>query len=332
MLLAAAAVLILNLLLWNSEQTYTIRDGNRVILRTTPEEDPERILKEAGIGFGPGDVLDLQRTEEGPVLQILRQQKITLDYYGEPMEVTSYGETVGALLERLGLTVAQGDEMSHRPESETYDGMMLQIYRILRQEQTYTVTLPLEVLYCSDPTLPVGTHLVLTQGRCGEVLRTAEVTYINGREMSRKILHEQVLIQPVTGIMAMGTGKVEPEPEETLPVIGNGQITLSTGEVLYYTGTMRARATAYTHTDAGCDMITATGTTVRIGTVAVDPTVIPYGTRMYIVSNDGCYDYGISVAEDCGGAIKDDRIDLYFPTEEACIQFGYRGCTIYFLG
>ena len=79
-------------------------------------------------------------------------------------------------------------------------------------------------------------------------------------------------------------------------------------------------------------MITATGTTVHVGTVAVDPRYIPYGTRMFIVSNDGVYIYGISVAEDCGGAIKGDRVDLYFPTLSECFAFGRRNCTIYFLG
>jgi len=79
-------------------------------------------------------------------------------------------------------------------------------------------------------------------------------------------------------------------------------------------------------------MITSTGTTVHVGTVAVDPRYTPYGTRMFIISNDGAYVYGISVAEDCGGAIKGDRVDLYFPTLKECFAFGRRDCTIYFLG
>ena len=120
------------------------------------------------------------------------------------------------------------------------------------------------------------------------------------------------------------------DPDE-MPVIADGYITLPTGEVLTYSDTATIRATAYTHTDAGCDMTTYTGTTVHKGTVAVDPRYIPYGTRMFIVSNDGAYVYGIAVAEDCGGDIKGDRMDLYFPTFNECIQFGRRVCTIYFL-
>ena len=91
-------------------------------------------------------------------------------------------------------------------------------------------------------------------------------------------------------------------------------------------------ATAYTNTDPGCTIWTAIGTLCRVGAIAVDPTVIPYGTRMYIVSDDGRYIYGIAVAEDCGKSIKGDRIDLYFDTDDECWTFGIRSCTVYFLG
>ena len=80
---------------------------------------------------------------------------------------------------------------------------------------------------------------------------------------------------------------VEETPSE--PEIGNNTITTASGEVLTYTHTMVVEATAYTKTDAGCDDWTSTGTPARYGAIAVDPSVIPYGTRMYIVSNDGAY-------------------------------------------
>ena len=115
-------------------------------------------------------------------------------------------------------------------------------------------------------------------------------------------------------------------------VIEDGFIYLPDGQVLSYTDSMQVKATAYSHLDAGCDMITATGTTVHHGTVAVDPRLIPLGTRMFIVTNDGEYVYGISTAEDTGSSIKEHRVDLYFPTKALCFQFGVRSATVYFLG
>ena len=142
-------------------------------------------------------------------------------------------------------------------------------------------------------------------------------------------------VAPVTEVVVWGTGPVpevrEPDPND-LPVIEDGYIYLPTGEVLTYTGTGTVRASAYTHTDEGCDLITSTGSRVHVGTVAVDPRYIPYGTRMFIIANDGSYVYGIATAEDCGGDIKGDRMDLYMPTYEQCMAFGRRRCTLYFLG
>ena len=54
---------------------------------------------------------------------------------------------------------------------------------------------------------------------------------------------------------------------------------------------------------------------------------------MFIITDDGEYIYGIGTAEDAGDDnIIGSRIDLWFPTREECIQFGFRTCTIYFLG
>jgi len=78
-------------------------------------------------------------------------------------------------------------------------------------------------------------------------------------------------------------------------------------------------------------MYTSTQTRVRVGTVAVDPRVIPYGTRMFIVTNDGEYIYGVCTAEDCGSWIKRKRVDLYYPTMREVNKFGVREATIYFL-
>ena len=325
----AMALIIAGLSCWLASGTdYIIRDGHRVLIHTTNEKDPAVILEEAGVKPGP-EGYRLEQSEEGPTIRLLRQQRITVDYYGDYLKATSCGETVGELLERMELQVREGDLLSVTVDSLTFDGMMLRIGRVDRQEQTYSASIPCATLCCGDPTLPVGTQQLLREGRNGEVLRTAEVTYINGAEDSRRVLSEQVLVQPVDAILAIGTGQlVEDAEPSTMPVIGNGLITLPTGEVLTYNRVISSLATAY------CDKgKTATGTQARVGAIAVDPRYIPYGTRMFIMSKDGEYIYGVATAEDCGSKehIYGTRIDLHYDTRYECRQFGARMCWVYFL-
>ncbi len=77
--------------------------------------------------------------------------------------------------------------------------------------------------------------------------------------------------------------------------------------------------------------ITASGTKARPGVVAVDPRVIPLGTRLYVQSLDGTKDYGFAIAEDKGGAIKGNKIDLFFETANEVRRFGRRKVKVYIL-
>ena len=84
-------------------------------------------------------------------------------------------------------------------------------------------------------------------------------------------------------------------------------------------------ATAYLPTDGGGAGITAMGIPARHGVVAVDPSIIPLGSRVYIPG------YGEAIAADTGGAIYGDRIDLCMETYGEAINFGRRYVTVYVL-
>jgi 3D (Asp-Asp-Asp) domain-containing protein len=77
--------------------------------------------------------------------------------------------------------------------------------------------------------------------------------------------------------------------------------------------------------------ITASGTKVQPGTVAVDPDVIPLGTRLYIASTDGTPDYGFATALDTGSAIKGYRVDLFMENKEDALAYGIRQVKVYIL-
>ncbi len=332
--LSVAALMAMGMLAQTvfAKNTYVITDGNRVFTYESYATDPAIVLEEAGLELAAYDTYTAEAGDGNTALTVCRNQSVTVDYHGDRFTVTSPGETVKQLLARLNIYPDGDDVLSFPEDTLTYDGMELRIQQIFQEEQTYVAMIPHETTYCYSDALPKGMERVMTEGRDGELLCTALVTYVNGVETERERIFQQVITNPITEVIAIGTGLRADGTHTGNVIIENGTITLPTGEKLTYTDTMQVRATGYTHTDAGCDTITSTGTTVRIGTVAVDPRYIPYGTRMFIVSNDGSYIYGISVAEDCGGAIKGDRVDLYFPTTAECFAFGRRDCTIYFLG
>ena len=310
--------------------TYVITDGETTVTYTTFATDPAEVLGQAGVPLEEHDTYTTEPVDGGSAITISRAQKITVQYRGRTLQASSQGETVASLLDRLELEVTGEDRVSPGLEEETSDGMVVTVDRIITSREVFSSALPHETEYRQDETLPAGTETVLVPGRDGELLRTADVTYVNGTETRRSLVSETAVRTAVTEVVAVGTGAAGEEMAK--PVIGEGYILLPTGELLTYTRKDTVEATAYTHTDKGCDMTTATGTTVHWGTVAVDPTRIPYGTRMFIIANDGSYVYGIATAEDCGGDIKGDRMDLYMPTYEQCRQFGRRRCTLYFLG
>lgn len=308
--------------------TYTITDGDRIFTHTSFATDPAVILNEAGVDLGDADTFTARMEPDAASITVCRGQAITLCYHGQEQQVFSAGETVGQLLSRLGLSAGTDDALSHPLDASTWDGMVLRIDQVVTEAQTYAVTIPHETIRRESPDLPRGTEKILTAGSDGQLLCTARVTYFNAAEQERTVLSETVITPPVTEIIAVGTGA----PGKQALTIDHGIITLPTGEILTYHDTTQVQATAYTHTDAGCSMVTYTGTTVHVGTVAVDPRFIPYGTRMFILASDGSYVYGVAEAEDCGGDIKGNRVDLYLPTFDECIQFGRRDCTVYFLG
>ena len=311
-----------------AQSGYIIYDGEERHVILSDATEPSEILSDAGIELGRADIIEMTKDGMRPEITIYRNQMIYINNGGRKMVTNTHGETVGELLERVNLQLNEGDAIDVELTEQTFDGMVLNIDRWTTGTEFVTEVVPFETEYVQTNKMIKGDEKIVSEGVNGELKHTAKITYFNGEEVSREIIATEEVLAPVNQIVEQGTFDAEPGKL----TIKDGVIVTADGEIYTYTRTMQAKATAYTHTDAGCDMITATGTTVHWGTVAVDPKKIPYGTKMFIVSNDGKYVYGLSAAEDCGGSIKGNRIDLYMPTTSECFTFGVRNCTVYFLG
>ena len=257
-------------------------------------------------------------------------QTVTVRRNGETQTVKSRKESISRLLERMDIvpspleTVAvnlagPGVEITVEEEIIYYD-------RIVEQVTFDTVRV-------ANPEMKKGTEQVVQEGADGVRTSIYEVVFSNGQELSREFV-EEVDSTAVDQIVEYGTAAdATVNSKSTISSVsknsdGSGTLTLADGSTLDFSAAKSMTATAYTAGYGGADYYTATGTSVRVGTVAVDKRVIPLGTKLYIVTNDGIV-YGTAVAEDTG--VKGDKIDLYFDTYQQCINFGRRGCTVYIL-
>ena len=328
-----------------AQNKYVIHDGDNVIVYMSSSEDPREVLEEAGLTLGESDTYTTHENEGVSEIRINRVQMVSV-YYGDRMFVVgTYGETVGQILKTAQIELTAADRVSCSLDTPTRDGMEVHITHVETKEEEFTQTVPCTERVYEDASLKPGEEKVLAEGKDGVSLIRAKVTYENGREVSRTVLSRRVTQSASDRVVLRGvdrsvkvqensgyksyklSGVYEPDGVSASTLSEDGGIVPGTGYA--YSRVLEFSATSYTC--EGYTGITATGSVAKRGTVAVDPRVIPLGTRMYIVSSDGKFNYGYCVARDTGGAIKGNIVDLYYDTEAECINFGRRNVKIYIL-
>lgn len=313
-----------------AQNTYVINVDDQVTVHNSFATDPAQVLDEAGVVLGAYDIYTTTSGEGVEEITVQRGMVVCVDDCGKTSLVYSYGETVAQLLQRLKITVDSGEELLADLQEQVYDGMYVQIQRREQAARQYYEEIGYRTIECYSPILSADYRKVVKQGVPGKVLCTAEAELINGEEVARVLQSQEVVAEPIDEIVVVGTGENLKGHKDT-PAIGDGVIVTAKGKVLYFEKVIQSHATAYHMSDPGCDQWTAMCTRARVGAIAVDPKVIPYFTKMFILSNDGKYVYGEATAEDCGGAIKGTRIDLYYDSVAECDRFGRRDCTVYIL-
>lgn len=265
---------------------------------------------------------------------------VQITIHGEDsLTVYSNDSTVGELLDNLGLTLAEDDEINYSASDSVSDGMKIHIDRIKKVTHTEEEIIPAEEKTVENDSLSVGTEQIKQTKRDGKKIVTYCDKYVNGNLETTEITSEEITQKPVDGITEVGTAKPQPK-KQTINISSSadsyntpnqngkgGTFTDSKGNTYSYSKCIDVEATAYG--DADGTALTATGETVHYGIVAVDPKVIPYGTKMYVTGSYG--DMGVMVAADCGN-FRGNVIDIYLGTDENLIrQFGRRQMRVYIL-
>jgi len=261
-------------------------------------------LAQEGVVLGQGDYVFPERASPltaGTHIYIYHANDVSLIVDGQSAKAHTRKATVGGFLSEAGITLAPDDRVEPPPDTPLTKDTTVRVVRVREGVDTVEETIARETIYQDDPNMDQGDYVVLEPGADGLVRRSYQVVYEDGQEAKRELVDEsEVPSQPE--IVAMGTRPVNLVDTPAGP--------------LRYRQSMKVYATWYNPASAGRPAdspwygIAATGVPVHRGIVAVDPSVIPLGSRMYVPG------YGEAVAADTGWAVIGHIIDLGFADYE----------------
>jgi 3D (Asp-Asp-Asp) domain-containing protein len=289
-------------------------DGE-LILHKTFENDVLSALHEAGISIQSTDMVD-SVASAGRISEIFirKTSYVTVVADGKRYRLSTMGDSVASMLGRAGVSLGVNDQVTPDMGMPTSDGMVITVMRQNKEMRRELAAIPYETLRMPKKSLNAGEERVVQAGVAGERELLYQAYYQDGQPVGEYFVRDGVVRDPVTEIIEYGTGGI-------VNVGGVDRKFLRAIDV---------EATAYS-TEGRVGKRTATGTIARVGAIAVDPRVIPLGTKMYIEGANGKWIYGMAVAEDTGTAIKGNIIDLYFNTFAECWAFGRRKAVVYIL-
>ena len=298
-------------------------------LYVVSDESYLRVDEVAGDVFLTDGSASLVSRQGGSELALASGRTVTVTHQDLTFSTVSRQETVTELLARLDVRPSPLEMVS---VAILDNGIEIIVNSEFVFYEHITNTTEHETVYQYNDKLPDWQENVLQEGRDGERREVYEVIYQDGEETARQLI--DVVDTPAEPtIIEKGTRANFANNGDEVSAIntnadGSGTITLDNGQTLTFSSSRTMKGTAYT-TGGKVGTRTASGTQVRVGVVAVDRSVMPLGTKVYVVSNDGSYVYGFAVAEDTG--VRGNIIDLYMDTYNECIQFGVRDCTVYIL-
>ena len=257
-------------------------------------------------------------TEANGVLQAPSESKVqfSVQVDGKTYPIFTDRDTVSEALKDNGFAMGSLDHLSGAAaEDVPTDGMNVTLVRVSKKTVTETETLWAQTKYVLDKSLMAGEYVTRVPAKNGSIVRTYEIVYENGVAVSKTLI---------------GTARTEPV-HQLIAYNEKYSFSNSRGQQVTYSSAISGVATAYIP-DGKWGYTTYSGNKARPGVIAVDPKVIPLGTKVYVKTNTpGFGDYGFAIAWDIGGAIKGNKIDLFMESYDLSIQWGLRNVTIYIL-
>lgn len=279
------------------------------------------VLDERTIQIGPDDSLDIdsgQKLKDDMKIVIQRAKPVMIKTKDRDILLYTLAQTVGEAMEEAGVYMGVLDRVEPGKDTSIKGIDSINVIRVEEQIISQVEKIPFENQIKKNESLEKGFVKVINKGKDGTKETSVKIVFENGIESMRQIVAERIIQEPVNGVIEEGTKTT---------------LISSRGVVTRFVKAMQMTATAYDATYASTGKnpdhpqygITRSGLRVRPGIVAVDPSVIPLGTWLYVEG------YGEALAADTGSAIKGNKIDLYFESPKDVAKYGKRKIKVYIL-
>jgi len=292
---------------WDPAKQVTITVDGKESKYWTTADTVEEFFKEQKIVVEDHDKLNVTLdTEIKSELMITLEKafNVTVVDGGKEEKVLSTSTTVADFLKQQGIKLKELDRVEPNLTEKIQKDSVVNIIRVEKVTDVVEEPIDFAVENRKDSTLAKGSEKVIQSGEKGLKKKEYEVIIENGKEVSRKLIREEVVKDSQTKIVAIGTKEILQTTSRGDEVVNEFYVT----------------STAYTAYCNGCSGYTATGINLRanpnIKVIAVDPSVIPLGTKVWVEG------YGYAIAADKGKHIKGNRIDVFVPSKSEAYRWG----------
>lgn len=313
--------------LWQTVDVVTVTDadGAAAVLMTALDT-PEELLPLADLALGPDDSAFYETTGAGEaLLRVVRAFPLTVHADGAQHAVQVSAGTVAEAVAKAGVRLNADDFTEPELAREVAEDLgPITVHRVTYEDTVTTEPVPFETEYLEegDPDSSKYTHDILRQaGVEGSQEVVTRAKFIDGEPAGSEVVETRVLEAPVTEIRARVYNNV------VSPLEAPAGVTVTDNVPSQYSQVYTMKATGY-YSPRGRG---ASGLGLYYGTFAVDPTLIPYGTKVYIVSTDGRFVYGWAIATDTGAFIHSNRmqVDLFYETYAESAANGVKQVYVY---
>lgn len=330
--LTIAVVTLLNcsihtIKIFDGEKTYTVRSLNNNVAS---------VMSGLNLKSNRYEILKKEVKDRLTNIEISYGYPVYITTGESTVEIEFFAGTVADALKLADITVDEFDFVEPALDTKITDTVYIDYSDVSYVNGSYQEKIPYETKTVYSDSLYKGVKKTTQKGSNG--LKTIYYTekFVNGVSVEKNITNTEIVTDAVNAVVTVGQKVKEVAVKTNSDVKCISTLSPSSpiqldenGVPVGYKSKMTVRATAYTYTGKKC----ATGVAPQPGYIAVNPKVIPYGTKMYIKTADGKYIYGYAVAADTGGFIKKHPtgVDLFLSSESQCRQFGVRSVEIYIL-